>query len=327
MNLNLYDHDLKRIATIGNRFVSCLWSEGYNTTESFCLELVETEEYKRKVRPDFYVGRTDRKTLMVIKSVEVKNGHIVATGKEAKGVLGDVSFIGTIASGSPVDTSIKSAYNGSSKYHKLEFGDSISGVEYDHQISHKSILELCEIMCQDTDIGFRSIRDGEQISLQLYQPSFNPNLILSHTFGNLSDVEFLTSLENYKNYAIVLGSGEGDDRIRFDVDRTEGAERRELIIDASDIAIEEGETESDYLGRLEARGVEKLLEKQETLKVSFLPFSGEFGKRYDLGDIITVRLSDFGIILRSRIYRFTQKSQGNATTTKIEVGKTIIKRR
>ena len=51
MNLNLYDHDLNRIATIGNRFVSCLWSEGYNTTQDFCLELVETEEYTRKSVP------------------------------------------------------------------------------------------------------------------------------------------------------------------------------------------------------------------------------------------------------------------------------------
>ena len=69
MNLNLYDADLNRIAIIGEQYISCLWSEGYNTIENFTLELVETDEYKKKVSVDCYVGRSDRNTLMVIKTV------------------------------------------------------------------------------------------------------------------------------------------------------------------------------------------------------------------------------------------------------------------
>ena len=327
MNLNLYDHDLNRIATIGSRFVSCLWSEGYNTTQDFCLELVETEEYKRKVRTDCYVGRTDRRTLMVIKSVEVRDGHIVATGKEAKRVLDDVAFIGTISTGSTVDTAIKNAYNNSNQYHKLAIADSDLGIAYNHQISHKSILELCEIMAQDTDVGFRSVRDDGKISVEFYQPAFDPNLILSRDFGNLSNVEFSTSFENYKNYAIVLGEGEGADRVRVDVDRTDGAERRDLIVDAKDISRDDGETDSEYNARLTARGVENLLERAQTLNTAFLPYAGDFGKRYDLGDILTVRLPDYGMTLQARVSRFTQKAQGNKVDTTIEVGKITVNRR
>ena len=83
MNLDLYDKDLNRIAIIGEQYISCLWSEGYNTIENFSLELVETEEYMKKVRSDCYVGRADRKTLMVIKTVEITNGKIVASGKQS----------------------------------------------------------------------------------------------------------------------------------------------------------------------------------------------------------------------------------------------------
>ena len=327
MNLNLYDHDLNRIATIGNRFVSCLWSEGYNTTQDFCLELVETEEYKRKVRPDCYVGRTDRPTLMVIKSVVVRGGHIIATGKEAKRVMYDVAFVGTISSGSPVDTAVKNAYNKSNQYHKLTIADSDLGVAYNYQISHKSILELCEIMAQDTDVGFRSVRDDDQISVEFYQPALNPNLIISREIGNISNVEFSESVENYKNNAIVLGEGEGADRVRVDVDRTDGAERRDLIVDAKDIRREDGETESEYNARLTARGVGKLLEHTQTLNTAFLPYAVDFGKRYDLGDILTVRLPDYGMTLQARVSRFTQKAQGNSTETTIEVGKITVNRR
>ena len=39
MRLNLYDKDLNRIAVIGSQYVSCLWSEGYNTTQPFTMEL------------------------------------------------------------------------------------------------------------------------------------------------------------------------------------------------------------------------------------------------------------------------------------------------
>lgn len=327
LNLNLYDHDLNRIASIGNRFVSCLWSEGYNTTQDFCLELVETEEYKRKVRTDCYVGRTDRRTLMVIKSVEVHDGHIIATGKEAKRVLDDVAFIGTIPSSSPIDTAVKNAYNNSNQYHKLVFADSDLGVAYNHQISHKSVLELCETMGQDTDVGFRSIHSDGQISVQFYKPDQNPNLILSRDFGNISDVELSISVEKYKNYAIVMGSGEGADRVRVDVDRTDGAERRDLIVDAKDIRRKDGETDEEYNAKLTARGVEKLLDRTQTLKTAFLPFSGDFGKRYDLGDILTVRLLDYGMTLQARVSRFTQKAQGNKVETTVEVGKITVNRR
>ena len=76
MNLNLYDENLNRIAIIGGQYVSCLWSEGYNTIENFALELIETDEYKKKIAVDCYVGRDDRKTLMVIKAVQISDGKI-----------------------------------------------------------------------------------------------------------------------------------------------------------------------------------------------------------------------------------------------------------
>lgn len=44
MNLNLYDADLNRIAIIGDQYISCLWSEVYNTVGNFSLELVATDE-------------------------------------------------------------------------------------------------------------------------------------------------------------------------------------------------------------------------------------------------------------------------------------------
>lgn len=326
MNLDLYDKDLNRIAIIGEQYISCLWSEGYNTIENFSLELVETEEYRKKVRSDCYVGRDDRKTLMVIKTVEIANGKIVASGKQAGRVLDDVPFIGTIASGSMIDTSIKNAYNSSNKYNKLEFADTNLGVTYQSQISNKSILELCTKMCQSSDVGFKVTKDNGSLLASFYKPLRKSNLVFSEKFGNIIVDSISISTENLKNYAIVLGAGEGDNRTKVYVDKTNGEGRRSLIVDANDIQPEENETTQSYNDRLSARGVEKLLENQRTFSCSFTPYENDFGTKYDLGDVLTLFLTDYGIKLESRVSKFTQKSQNNKTETTVEVGKVTIRR-
>lgn len=326
MNLSLYDKDLNRIASIGGQFVSCLWSEGYNSTEPFCLELIQTDEYKKKVRPDCYVGRSDRKTMMVIKSVEFKNGRIVASGKQATRVLDDVAFVGTIKSGVDIDKAVKSAYNESNKYRSLEFAETSLGVKSTHQISNKSFLELCKVLCEDANLGIKVERSNYGLVASFYRPEENENLIFSERFGNLSNPSVTFSTENYKNYAVVLGSGTGEERVSVIIDRTNGSDRREIVIDARDTQPEEGETAESYNARLAERGIEKLLEHQDAFSCLFNPYAVDFGKRYDLGSLLTVRLDGYGVKLQARVYKFTQKSQNNKTETSIEVGNITIKR-
>lgn len=326
MNLNLYDVDLNRIAIIGNRFVSCLWSEGYNTVQPFALELQVTDEYRKKIRPDCYVGRNDRKTLMVIKTVQITDGKIVASGFQATRVLDDSAFIGTIPEGSRIDTAIPNAYASSTKYHLVEFAESDLPATYDGQISHKPILDMCKTMCQSVDMGFRAVRGQNRILIEFYMPALNPNLIYSERFGNLILQSITLSTGNVKNYAIVLGEGEGDNRARVDVDLTYGENRRELIVDARDIQKEDGETDDSYTLRLKARGLEELLKRKKTWECAFSPIAKDFGTRFDLGDILTVLLPEYGMKLQARVAKFTQKEQRNQTTTTVEVGEITIVR-
>ena len=327
MRLNLYDKNMNRIAIIGGRFVSVLWSEGYNTVEPFTLELQATEEFKKKVRPDCYVGRDDRKTLMVIKTVKIEGGKIVASGKQAARCLKDVPFVGTIDKDTQVAAGIRSAYESGEGYTGFLFSQTGPEAVYAHQISNKSILELCETMCQGTDMGFRTVRSiGGIILTEFYQPEENPNLVYSQTFGNLTVDSITLSTENLKNHAIVLGAGEGEDRTRVEIDNSGGGQKLSLIVDARDITREEEDTDESYQDKLLARGNEKLLECMKTWECLFTPLVADFGTRFDLGDILTVLLPDFGMKLRSRVARFTQVEQNNQTETTIEVGNITIVR-
>lgn len=325
MNLNLYNEDMQRISIIGTSFVSCLWAEGYNTTEDFILEVQATKEYKSKLRPDCYVGRDDRKTLMVIKSIETLGNTIIATGKQATRILDDVAFVGTLPEGSVIDTSVKSAYNGSSKFHKLEFKTTNLGVKYDQQISHKSFLELCETMCQSADVGLKVIGQNGGLVAEFYKPELNSNTKLSENFGNVKVNNIILSTENYRNYAIVLGEGEEENRTRVDVDLTNGEKRHELIVDARDIQREDGETSTQYNARLYARGVESLIQQQKTWECAILPLVKEFGSKYDLGDMVEIVLNEYNIKLKARISRFTQKQQRNQIETIVEIGNITIR--
>ena len=325
MNLNLYNEDMQRISIIGTNFISCFWAEGYNTTEDFTLEVQATKEYKSKLKPDCYVGRDDRKTLMVIKSIETGGNTIIATGKQATRVLDDVAFVGTLPEGSIIDTSVKNAYNGSSKFYKLEFATTNLGVEYDQQISHKSFLELCTVMCQSADVGLKVIRQNGGLVAEFYKPELNSNTKLSENFGNVKVNNIILSTENYRNYAIVLGKGEGENRTRVDVDLTNGEKRRELIVDARDIQLEEGETTTQYNARLYAKGVESLLQQRKTWECAILPLAKEFGSKYDLGDMVNIVLNEYNIKMQARISRFTQKQQRNQLETIVEIGNITIR--
>lgn len=325
MKLNLYDRDLNRIAIIGDQYVSCLWSEGYNTVENFSLEVIATDSYKKKLRPGLYVGRSDRKTLMVIKTAQVIGDKIVCSGKQAAQVLDDVAFIGAIPAGSVVASSIKTAYDGSTGY--LNVGVAGSGIDatYPEQITNKSILELCTTMCQGADIGFRAVRGEGGIVIEFYQPELNENLKFSERFGNVA-VESLTFSDAvYKNYAIVLGENADKQIVIQDVDLSGGGERFELIVDGG-VAWEETDTESTYRAKLRAYGMEQLREHRKTIACAFSPIASEFGKRYDLGDILTVILPDYDLKLQASVARFTEKTQNNKTTTTIEVGQITIVR-
>lgn len=326
MKLNLYDKYLNRIAIIEGKFVSCMWSEGYNTTQPFTLELLATEEYKKKVKPDCYVGRDDRKTLMVLKTVRVKDGHVIASGKQANRCLDDVACETIIQAGALLDRAIKEAYDKSEGFENISFETPHLDVIYEHQISNKSCLLLCETMCQDTDTGFRVVRDGKAIKVEFYKPEINPNRVLSERYGSLKVDSITLSTENKKNHAIILGEGEGEARFRVRVDLSNGEQKRSMFVDARDITREEGENDASYSARLAARGYEELLSKQGTWECALNPLPQEFGTLYDLGDVIIALLPDYDMKMQARITRFTQQSQNNVIDTILEIGNITIMR-
>ena len=319
MKVNIYDTQLNRVLFLDNTFLSLLWNPHYNKIGNFTLEVAETDINKSLIKPDYYVSVSDDDNLMIIKTVEAKNNKIVATGFSATRVLHDVAFIGTIEAGANVPSVIKSAYAATKGFPLVNIADSDLDVVYSQQISNKSIGELCEIMCSATDLGFKAVKNGKNIDIVFYQPKENPNLVFAEKYGNIKNSSLLISTNAYKNYAIVLGQGEGEQRLKVFVDirASQTEQRRDLIIDAKDLQKAENETQEQYIKRLEARGIEKLLGQQIKKDVNFLPYITQNGV---IGEIITVLLENFDIKLKTRIISMQIKEQNNSMQKIFDVG-------
>lgn len=325
MRLNLYDENMTLLAIIEN-FVSLLWNEGYNTVENFVLEVQNTEEFQQKLRPNCYIGRQDRKSLMVIKTVEIGQNTISASGKQASRVLDDVVYIGTIESGQDIPSSLRNAYGSTRGYPNVEIPRTYEIYNSTLQTSNNTILKICQTLCVGSDVGFRAIRSGTKIHIEFYQPSQKPNLVYSEKFGNVSIKRIDMSTEKFKNYAIVLGEGEGTDRTSVIVDLSEGGQPFQTIIDANGVRQEDGETIEEYKEKLRSKGVEELQKQTKTWNCTFELDTAGFGTEYDLGDIVTVLLPDYGTKLFARISKVSQKIQNNQTKTTVTAGELTIKR-
>lgn len=326
---NVYDKDLNRIGTI-ETWVSLLWQEGYNTVGTFIIECQQTKEIAKLLNIGNYIGRGDFKTLCLIRGKEIKNHLIVVSGFPAVDILRE-RISTAVINNQNAEEGMRSLVANMSPWERVEVGE-LAGIteKFERQISDRTILEYCEEISAEIDAGFRFRFDkaNKKLLFEVYKPVKNENLVFATKFGNLAEIIYSETDNQFKNVAVVAGAGEGDARITVTVGdlAATGAARREMYVDARNIQPEEGETEEAYKIRLQNEGLEKLAAQIKIENLSAEINSDDFGKRYNLGDVVTCILDDLGVKLDTRIIGFSYTSQNNQTVTELEFGKPIIRR-
>lgn len=119
--------------------------------------------------------------------------------------------------------------------------------------------------------------------------------IFNQNWGHLKNLVVTTDTSNYKNYAFVAGSGEGEQRQKVIVDVSDGKPLKRLYVDARDLQQEEGMSQQQYWGVLAERGIEYLNRHKKILNINF-DFIGdmEYKKNFDLGDKCDIILKNMG---------------------------------
>ncbi len=328
-SFNVYDKDLNRIGII-ETWVSLLWQEGYNTIGSFLIECQQTNEIAKLLKVGNYIGRGDFKTLCLIRSVEVRNHKIIANGHPAVSILGERVSLKVIDNQN-AEEAMRSLVADMASWECVENGE-IAGIEdvFERQISDKTILEYCEEIAAEVDAGFllRFDKINKKLLFEVYKPAKSENIVFAQKFGNLANITYSETDNQFKNVAVVAGAGEGEERITVTVGdlAATGAARREIYVDARSETKEDEETEDEYKSRLENIGLEKLAEQIKIQNVGAEINLADFGKRYGLGDVVTCNVDELGIKLETRIIGFSYKSQNNQNYLELEFGTPIIRR-
>lgn len=326
---NVYDENLNRIGVI-ETWISLLWNEGYNTQGDFLIEVQQTKEAAKLLKIGNYIGRSDFKTLCLIRSVEVKEHVITANGHPAVNILKERVSTAVIKNQN-AETAMRNLVAQMNAWPCVELGNIVGFTDkFTRQTSDKTVLEYCEEISAELDMGFtlRHDRKNKKLLFEVYRPEIDKNLKFATKFGNLAEVLYSETDNKYKNVAVVAGEGQNEARITVFAGDTAstGTARRELYVDARQVRIEEGESESAYRERLLNYGLEKLAENIKIQNISVQINTDDFGQRFELGDIVTCFLDDLGIKIQARIIAFTYTSQENRDEIEVEFGTPILRR-
>ena len=186
-------------------------------------------------------------------------------------------------------------------------------VSYDNLM--KWVYTICEKIGGTANIRLSKI-DNEQYEMifELSQGTdrsilqeVNPHIIFSDRYNNLLSFTYFTDTSVKRNFAYVLGKGEGEQRKRttcFTNSEPALLDRYEVYVDAKDISDEEqvdNETrplpDAEYSELLKEKGKQNLVptktKSESQIAVQSTQF--QYGVDYFVGDFVTVEHHRFGI--------------------------------
>ncbi len=198
----------------------------------------------------------------------------------------------------------------------------------DTQITWGSVLDAEKALAAASGLGFREAfaPDTGVETFEVYDGTDRTqgagyNGYFGDDIGNLSELRLVRGSDGWKNVAVVGGQGEGAQRVIVTaaIGSPAADDRRELWVDAKDIGTgyriatpdgnggytytEASYTDDEYAAVLRGRGLEKLAECLRTLEINASLGQGlmEYGKDYFLGDIVSLKLTRYGLRFSARI--------------------------
>ncbi len=308
MKITVYDSNLQKKAVLYH-FYSLLWQPRYNSMGSFCVEFISEADLLGVIEPMNFVTTDADDTVMIVTSVEFDTKKFVIRGQSADYLL-STRVSNTVIKNENAEEAMRGLVSGMSSHPLIDLGESNG---YTHvftaQTSDQSVQAYCGIICRAVDMGYRLRKSGERLLFEVYKPGINTGVKFSAAFGNLSGERYVLGVSNYANVAIVAGQGTGDARITVIAGETdlEGADRREIYIDARNEQQGEDETLEEYKERLVRYGEAKL-EEHAKIDTSQFALSDD---SVNLGDLVYVTPSYSGKTMLARVVSLAIKCQNN----------------
>lgn len=316
MELYVFDKQMNPL-TIINNFDSLRWLTDFNGLDEFELNAYSDEINEKFLINGNVLWKNDSDNAMVIESVSINGNNIVCRGKGIKRFLCD-RIIKKQLNVTNVEQAIRKAIQDNAidnrKVEFLKLGE-LKGYA-DRIDSQFTYAQLDEFLSSFSNFGYSVNYDfvRKELVFNLFKgDDKSETIFFSEEFDNISNVVINDNSTEYKNYAIVGGQGEGEERVIVEVDNRKSIDEeiRELWVDAKDISkeYELGEetltyTEEEYKNVLNNRGLKKLNEKKHIKSFSATVVSNSsyrYKDDYIIGDVVTCFSRKYGVKLKARI--------------------------
>lgn len=217
-------------------------------------------------------------------------------------------------------------------------------IQTDEVYTNKELDVALWEMCAKYDVSFEILmnHDVKKYVLSTYigtdrssEQATNTRVIFAKAFDNVTMQSYVDDKSNYRSTAYVAGEGEGDARTIVKVnDTTSGFNRREIFIDARDLQntykdendIDVTLTPAEYQALLNERGLNRLSEYQRirTFESDIDLYSQfVFNEHYFLGDKVTTRNDELGIVTHSRVMTANEVYNREGYNLSLEFGTSI----
>lgn len=199
-------------------------------------------------------------------------------------------------------------------------------------------------MCNKYDISYNILMDinNKQYVFVTYMgvdrstaQNDNQWVIFAKEFDNVDLQSYTDDVSNYKSTAMVVGNYEDiDEPVVYVNDEISGNDRREVFVDARDIEsiytneddVDISMTEAQYRDVLYEKGANTLAEypRIKTFESEINPHSQFiFSIHYGLGDVVTNRNDEIGILTHSRVVKVNETYDRDGYTLTNEFGTSI----
>ena len=340
---------------------SIIWSEEYYGAGAFEIYTALNDNAKRLLTIGYFVTKNGSNRAGIIESVEYQDNAqdgavIIARGRMAKSILDrrlaytiDGHTITPQKMSGNVATAAQSIVNlnageGASANRQLDglaLGSTggitktitTAGDPTTRQSSYRNLLEFTDSVLEEYECGARLRLSGTSLYYDVFEGADHTStsdspIIFSLDFENLLSADYLKDVENFKNFALIGGEGEGLDRFfALYNDSASGYNRREVFVDALSInrKYEDGGetktyTDSQYTKMLQGQAQTELKERIVTEEFSGELAGGNYGIDFDIGDMVTVQDNRLGILADVRILQVDEIQDISGYSVKINFG-------
>lgn len=317
--MNIYVLEGFQIVGMLDTYKSVIWNEQYFGLGDLQLIVSATPENLAQFKTGRYLVRDDCitangfKNVMIIENIQisfsVENGLLMTiTGKSLKNLLSRRIVWQQITNSGELEDTIRQVVLDNVIYPTNEeraitnfiLGDEQGFTETaDIQLLGENIAEWLQTVCETNAYGWKIDIINNKYVFSLYKgtdrtvnQSVVTPVIFSKQFDNLITAENKSSIETYKNSALVIGEERNGEKITASIGDETDLNRYETQIDGSSVTSNGGIIDdTQYRKLLIGYGTEELgkLKTQKTVEATIEP-NGIYSlnKDYFLGDLVTL---------------------------------------